>query len=98
MIQEQERLKKEQMQAIQDKRKKSYSVFNQNNLKKAEDDKKLKALKALQLEQQRQQMIEQELALRSQDREKSLLMEEFEENPLPEIELAKKIQQRKFQS
>jgi hypothetical protein len=60
-------------------------------LKKAEDDKKLKALKALQLEQQRQQMIEQELALRSQDREKSLLMEEFEENPLPEIELAKKI-------
>ena len=60
-------------------------------MKKAEDDKKLKALKALQLEQQRQQMIEQELALRSQDREKSLLMEEFEENPLPEIELAKKI-------
>lgn len=60
-------------------------------MKKAEDDKKLKALKAVQLEQQRQQMIEQELALRSQDREKSLLMEEFEENPLPEIELAKKI-------
>jgi hypothetical protein len=60
-------------------------------LKKAEDDKKLKALKAMQLEQQRQKMIEQELALRSEDREKSLLMEEFEDNPLQETEPVLKV-------
>lgn len=60
-------------------------------MKKAEDDKKLKALKAIQLEQQRQKMIEQELALRSEDREKSLLMEEFEDNPLQETEPVLKV-------
>jgi hypothetical protein len=60
-------------------------------LKKAEDDKKLKALKAIQLEQQRQKMIEQELALRSEDREKSLLMEDFEDNPLQENEPVLKV-------
>jgi hypothetical protein len=60
-------------------------------LKKAEDDKKLKALKAMQLEQQRQKMIEQELALRSEDREKSLLMEDFEDNPLQENEPVLKV-------
>jgi hypothetical protein len=60
-------------------------------LKKSEDDKKLKALKAIQLEQQRQKMIEQELALRSEDREKSLLMEDFEDNPLQENEPVLKV-------
>jgi hypothetical protein len=60
-------------------------------LKEAEDDKKLKALKAMHLEQQRQKMIEQELALRSEDREKSLLMEDFEDNPLQENEPVLKV-------
>jgi|688.fasta_scaffold349050_1 hypothetical protein len=45
----------------------------------------------MQLEQQRQKMIEQELALRSEDREKSLLMEDFEDNPLQENEPVLKV-------
>lgn len=50
------------------------------------------------LEQQRQKMIEQELALRSEDREKSLLMEDFEDNPLQENEPVLKVQERNTQS
>ena len=52
----------------------------------------------MQLEQQRQKMIEQELALRSEDREKSLLMEDFEDNPLQENEPVLKVQERNTKS